>query len=276
MTAETSTINHDINCRVCEYNLRGLSEDGNCPECGKSIEWSLCGDLLKYADMEWLHTVKIGIGCMIGGVILKTIMALVFGVVIASAGVDSEAVFGYGYAFISLLFVYGVWRVTEPESPHTPSNSIGARQVARWCIVGEWVLFVGYTTLVMVWLDDELMMLALLALLCVLIGIGYVGLFIYATALAFRAPSPRIARWTMIIMSVSIVYSLGIVASPVAEYIIFPNGPNPGSVINLAAVVIGCLVILAYPALLMASFVLLVIYDNIFETAIQDSPAVSE
>jgi len=34
-------ISFDVHCVKCEYNLRGLSETGLCPECGSSIAVSL-------------------------------------------------------------------------------------------------------------------------------------------------------------------------------------------------------------------------------------------
>jgi len=34
-------INRDLPCLKCQYNLRGLSPDGLCPECGHSIRDSI-------------------------------------------------------------------------------------------------------------------------------------------------------------------------------------------------------------------------------------------
>lgn len=31
----------DLNCAKCGYNLRGLRQDGVCPECGTSVLWTL-------------------------------------------------------------------------------------------------------------------------------------------------------------------------------------------------------------------------------------------
>jgi hypothetical protein len=33
----SSSITRDIFCLSCKYNLRGLPEEGQCPECGVSI-----------------------------------------------------------------------------------------------------------------------------------------------------------------------------------------------------------------------------------------------
>jgi uncharacterized repeat protein (TIGR04138 family) len=37
-------IDDDIYCGTCQYNLRGLRVDGNCPECGASIAGGLTTD----------------------------------------------------------------------------------------------------------------------------------------------------------------------------------------------------------------------------------------
>ena len=47
-------VREDIACRRCGYNLRGLGEGGQCPECGAPVTMSIQGDLLRYADPRWL------------------------------------------------------------------------------------------------------------------------------------------------------------------------------------------------------------------------------
>ncbi len=58
---ESNQLNEDILCVSCAYNLRGLREDGKCPECGIPIERSLWGDLLRYADACWLRRLRLGL-----------------------------------------------------------------------------------------------------------------------------------------------------------------------------------------------------------------------
>jgi hypothetical protein len=45
-----------IYCLQCDYDLRGLAESGNCPECGLSISGSIQGRLLRFTDRESLAT----------------------------------------------------------------------------------------------------------------------------------------------------------------------------------------------------------------------------
>lgn len=37
MAADDQTLDVDVHCHQCGYNLRGLSEPGRCPECGTPI-----------------------------------------------------------------------------------------------------------------------------------------------------------------------------------------------------------------------------------------------
>jgi hypothetical protein len=43
-----------VPCRHCTYDLRGLSFDGKCPECGTPIESSLGPWLIHFAPLDWL------------------------------------------------------------------------------------------------------------------------------------------------------------------------------------------------------------------------------
>jgi ribosomal protein S27AE len=49
---EAGVIIADTTCRRCGYNLRGLSRDGRCPECGTPIGLSTHGDLLRSSGPE--------------------------------------------------------------------------------------------------------------------------------------------------------------------------------------------------------------------------------
>jgi hypothetical protein len=63
-------IDHDLMCMSCGYNLRGLSPDGRCPECGSLIVATINGGrppLPLYYRLARLAivTLCIGSGCLV-------------------------------------------------------------------------------------------------------------------------------------------------------------------------------------------------------------------
>jgi hypothetical protein len=56
----TPQVIDDLPCRTCGYNLRTLATDAVCPECATPIAASLGGELLRYADPNWLSSIDTG------------------------------------------------------------------------------------------------------------------------------------------------------------------------------------------------------------------------
>ena len=53
-------LSEDRACIRCGYNLRGLVDEGNCPECGRPVSDSLRGDVLEHADPQGLDKLRFG------------------------------------------------------------------------------------------------------------------------------------------------------------------------------------------------------------------------
>jgi hypothetical protein len=53
-SSPAATIEADLHCSICAYNLKGLSPDTNCPECGQAISRTFTHDL-RSADPAWLR-----------------------------------------------------------------------------------------------------------------------------------------------------------------------------------------------------------------------------
>ncbi|MCH8270947.1 MAG: hypothetical protein IH985_07020 [Planctomycetes bacterium] len=82
----------EFTCIKCEYSLAGLAIDGSCPECGTSIQHSIHGNRLDYADPAFIARLargatllKFSINCVVAliivalaGLILSMILTLVF------------------------------------------------------------------------------------------------------------------------------------------------------------------------------------------------------
>jgi len=58
--APAMTVDTDVPCISCGYDLRGLMTDWNCPECGTPIRNSLRGDLLEFCDPKWVGRLAMG------------------------------------------------------------------------------------------------------------------------------------------------------------------------------------------------------------------------
>lgn len=59
--ATTKHVDGHVCCVSCAYNLCGLSEDGNCPECGTTVLRTLQKDALHFSCPRWLHLVLQGV-----------------------------------------------------------------------------------------------------------------------------------------------------------------------------------------------------------------------
>ena len=127
-----SVVQNDSPCRKCGYNLRGLSPDGRCPECGTAVGLSLHGDLLRYCDPAWVQTVARGFRLMINGIAV-IVVAVIIGMIAGGLGwgpgnliVEVVAVVGW------LLHLGGTWLATEPDPSGLGEDQYGtARRIIR-------------------------------------------------------------------------------------------------------------------------------------------------
>ena len=120
-------ISADLPCQRCQYNLRGLSPDGRCPECFTPVSRSVHRDLLRYAEPEYvkklargsrwiLRGVTVGLICLIGSFVLGLVASL------SGVGGFAEdllivlvliAAIVFVLAFIAV--VWGIWCLTVPQ-----------------------------------------------------------------------------------------------------------------------------------------------------------------
>ena len=80
---ENGIVKEEVLCRKCAYNLRGLHQNGKCPECGTPVGLSIRGNLLCYSDPEWVDKLARGVDLILWGLlamVVATAAAMVLGI----------------------------------------------------------------------------------------------------------------------------------------------------------------------------------------------------
>lgn len=127
-------IARDVACIHCGYNLRGLSPEGRCPECGRGVLQSLRGDLLQFQHPAYVRRLAAGVGLVLWG--LLALGACALGVVAAlawsPAGTLGLQALLYGLVILAgALAVTGAWLVTARE-PTRPAST--RERALRWAV----------------------------------------------------------------------------------------------------------------------------------------------
>ena len=243
----------DHECKKCGYNLRGLREDGRCPECGTPIGLSTTGDLLRFADPEWVEKVARGLKIILW-MILVGLIAGILGAV-ASATIGEEA--GTILTFVAqLISFYGVWLMTEPDPSGIGEDpNITARKVIRITLVVGFLSFPLQLALGALDLPEAGFVLLTIAMLLVsLVGlVGEFAKFIYYERLAKRIPDDSLAgrarflKWAFTITLAVTVVGGGIAGAIAATAPAAPAAGPPPALALLAclAIPVGLAVVLA-------------------------------
>jgi hypothetical protein len=139
--APPATIVGDRACAKCSYNLRGLSADANCPECGTPIQ----GILLRNASPDYLATVRLGLTLILNGTLLSIAVTIVL-------FFSAYLVGSYGLSRIWLVFMHlvslgitamillGYWRYTAEDLGYIGSESPDSpRKIIRIAIVAQFI-----------------------------------------------------------------------------------------------------------------------------------------
>lgn len=112
MPATGENLAHDLPCVRCGYNLRGLSPDGRCPECGADVCASLVDPGIKpltHSNPAWVRTVREA---------LLLLLAAAASEIAVSAGVvpyRHNHLDVIAAAVANVLACYGVWKLAAPE-----------------------------------------------------------------------------------------------------------------------------------------------------------------
>lgn len=253
----TGPIDHDLPCRHCGYNLRGLTTDRACPECGTAVGRSLLGDQLRFSDPAWVRTLAKGMTWLLCGVLLGLIVGvstIIIGIIYQSVNPHALTLPPVIPGLISLV---GYWLVTTPEPSVEVMSGVTVRSLVRWtmtCSIG-----INLADLTMV-AAEPLLSVAIDLIGGVLGMVGYFTLFVYARRLALRVPDYRLAHQTRVVMwgivtTLGVMILFGVLTTSVT---ILGSGRSSGGFIVIAIPI--CMVFIAYLVFAIWSLVLLFWY----------------
>lgn len=220
---EQGLIEQDIDCRKCAYNLRGLSPETRCPECGTSVGWSIHGDFLRYSDPVWVKQLAKGAWWLIISAFVFIFAKVVGGVIDSLLG--NDIVSNFMGILQSMIGLVGIWKITMPD-PGKPvqSSPWNVRRLTRG------MAFAGFFGLVIAFfLSDAAssMSLAVTVTLAIVTGflmlagvIGTLLMFLLMRRIALRIPDDRLAQRTKVVM-IGFVTCSGLFVGVILAAIVF-------------------------------------------------------
>lgn len=132
VTDAQGVVTADLPCRKCSYNLRGLTLEGRCPECGAAVGLSVAGDLLRFSNPQWVRTLQRGVRLIIWGVAVIVIGIGLAGVLAATVTPTIGLVALVAPLIGYLLSLVGTWWLTEPDPSGLGEDQYGtSRRLIR-------------------------------------------------------------------------------------------------------------------------------------------------
>ncbi|MFG0251970.1 MAG: hypothetical protein ACF8NJ_03755 [Phycisphaerales bacterium JB038] len=132
----------DVFCRQCGYNLRGLTPEGKCPECGTPIERSLRGNLLVYSSPEYLTKLHQGVFLILAAIVAQIILTVLAIVLMAAVGLQGASTAGVQLVLnglgiaVSVASWYGWWLFSSPDPAFVGlERGNAARRVVRVAVM---------------------------------------------------------------------------------------------------------------------------------------------
>lgn len=267
----TGPIDNDLPCWRCGYNLRGMTEDRACPECGTAVGRSLLGDQLRFSDPDWVRTLARGANWILWSVLIGIAIGIIGAVVLAIMNFNSSSVnrvdpvIALLSALPSLIYVVGVWSITSPEPGVIEQVGLPLRILIRWAAVLSCVItFLSSGARL-----TAPMMAGTIDMAGSIVGfVGFFALFVFARRLALRVPDYNLAKQTKIVMWGIVVSQSGMILFGILMALL--GGAGAGSGVAVVAIPI-CMLAVAYLVFAIWSLVLLVRYRRVSNAAAQDA-----
>ena len=186
----------DTPCRRCQYNLRTLAVDGVCPECGTPVALSVRGDLLRFADPNWVERLTGGLLLIILSALLQiglivVVMVWVVMAVVSVRGTRLSPLWPLLGVAIFAVAALGIFLSTAPDPSGLGEDQYGRARRLVWAMLA--VNVAGQLTLMLsdMTLPSGPLLVALQACSAVGTLAGVVEIFAlldYLSKLALRIP----------------------------------------------------------------------------------------
>jgi hypothetical protein len=269
-----SVVAIDQECMQCGYNLRGLSATGRCPECGQFVHQSMRGDLLRYANPEWLRKIKLGLNLMYHSIVLTIFAGIVIGTIMVATGVMLPWLLTVVRTVSGFCSYLALFLVTIQE----PRVSLAEKQVT-WRRVVRTLAIANFTAVLITQTPFLVARMGAVFFNSVVIAQGLLGLvlvfayFAYAESFAPRIPDAKLARSTRILKwGMAAVQALGV--------IIFSLRVIGGATVNTATLTASVIsgYVLGLITLVFGLWALAVLsrYRNAFTLAVQEATTIVE
>jgi hypothetical protein len=191
-------ISEDTPCVHCGYNLRGLTRDKFCPECGTPIARSIFGNQLRYADPAWLEKLRFGTSLKLWNIVIGLLIGAGAAIVMA-AGLPAV------WTFLLTLVggALGLWATflitTQEPRVALGEDPITLRKAVRFCavfafsgqLVNQAAELGGERSLVFVIAGSALSLLGV---------VQAFGELVYYRRFARRIPDAKLERSTSIVL----------------------------------------------------------------------------
>jgi hypothetical protein len=201
-------LDEDVTCRKCGYNLRGLSSQGVCTECGTAVGRSMMGDLLRFSDPQWVRSVASGMDWILVGILILILSTCLLSAVLKAVGYPP------GYAmlwqvFVSIFPLVGYWKLTNPDPGGLEESRLNShRKVVRITTIVSFLaspmqLLVPHMGPIVAGIFGVVAVINYL--------VSTIALFTFARLMALRIPDDKLARncktlmWFMVVSLILIV-----------------------------------------------------------------------
>ena len=203
----------DLACRQCGANLKDLHTSSLCPGCGTPVGVSRYGDMLAYAQPNWLKNLRTGalilLWTNIGlAVLLVALFAVLMGLVMSARSggrppgtPDIETILQVVH-FTTLagfvLNIVGAWLLTRPDPTGAGEPAYGTMRHVCLVLLSIGLLLSGIlSTLPYLVNPDAIHPQVAFGLLQLSNGMttaGFVMLCVYLSRLAMRMPDAKLSR----------------------------------------------------------------------------------